>query len=132
LLAAVPDEALMLALTSAAQRGVDVTLIKSEIADQFLLYYAQRSYYEELLTAGVQIERYRSPVQLHSKILCIEDDITVVGSSNLDIRSFQLNLEVTLVCYNMKVVTVTCSRCSGPICDTRSHCTSTNGRPNRS
>jgi cardiolipin synthase len=100
----VPDEALLLALTAAAQRGVDVTLIVSEIGDQFLVFHAQRSYYEELLRAGVKIYLYRSPVILHSKYIIVDDDIAVIGSSNLDIRSFQLNLEVTLVCYNSQVV----------------------------
>jgi cardiolipin synthase len=100
----VPDEALMTALTSAAQRGVNVRLLVSEIGDQFLVYHAQRSYYEQLLAAGVQIYRYRSPVLLHSKYLSIDDDIAVIGSSNMDIRSFQLNLEVTLVCYDTCVV----------------------------
>ena len=99
----VPDESLLLALTSAAQRGVEVTLIVSEIGDQFLVYHAQRSYYEELLKAGVHIYLYRPPVMLHSKFLIIDDDIGVIGSSNLDIRSFELNLEVTLVCYNNQV-----------------------------
>ena len=101
----VPDESLLLALTAAAQRGVDVTLIVSEIGDQFLVFHAQRSYYEELLSSGVKIYLYRSPVLLHSKFMSIDDDIAVIGSSNLDIRSFQLNLEVTLVCYNTQVVT---------------------------
>jgi cardiolipin synthase len=100
----VPDETLLLALTSAAQRGVEVTLIVSEIGDQFLVYHAQSSYYEELLKAGVHIYRYQSPVLLHSKFLTIDDDIAVIGSSNMDIRSFQLNLEVTLVCYDTQVV----------------------------
>jgi cardiolipin synthase len=100
----VPEETLLLALTSAAQRGVEVTLIVSEIGDQFLVYHAQDSYYEELLKAGVQIYRYRAPVILHSKSISIDDDIAVIGSSNMDIRSFQLNLEVTLVCYNTQVV----------------------------
>lgn len=99
----VPDEALLLALTAAAQRGVAVTLIVSEIGDQFLVFHAQRSYYEELLKAGVKIYLYRSPVLLHSKFIIIDDDIAVIGSSNLDIRSFELNLEVTLVCYNTQV-----------------------------
>jgi cardiolipin synthase len=99
----VPDETLLLALTSAAQRGVDVTLIVSEIGDQFLVYHAQSSYYEELLKAGVRIFMYRSPVILHSKFLIIDDDIAVIGSSNMDIRSFQLNLEVTLVCYDRQI-----------------------------
>jgi cardiolipin synthase len=99
----VPDETLLLALTSAAQRGVEVTLIVSEIGDQFLVYHAQSSYYEELLKAGVRIFMYRSPVILHSKFLIIDDDSAVIGSSNMDIRSFQLNLEVTLVCYDRQV-----------------------------
>lgn len=100
----VPNEALLLALTSAAQRGVEVTLVVSEIGDQFLVYHAQRSYYEQLLKAGVRIYQYRSPVLLHSKFLSIDDDIAVIGSSNMDIRSFQLNLEITLVCYDTQVV----------------------------
>ncbi len=100
----VPDEPLLLALTAAAQRGVEVILIVSEIGDQFLVFHAQRSYYEELLKAGVRIYLYRPPVLLHSKYMCIDDDIAVIGSSNLDIRSFQLNLEITLVCYDTQVV----------------------------
>jgi cardiolipin synthase A/B len=100
----VPDDSLMLAITSAALRGVDVTLIVSEIGDQFMVYHAQRSFYEELLRAGVKIYRYRSPVLLHSKHLSIDDDIAVIGSSNMDLRSFQLDLEVTLICYDTEVV----------------------------
>lgn len=100
----VPDDALMTAITSAAQRGVDVTLINSEVSDQFLVSHAQRSYYEELLKAGVKIYWYPAPVLLHAKHISIDDDIAVIGSSNLDIRSFQLNLEVTLVCYDARVV----------------------------
>jgi cardiolipin synthase len=100
----VPEETLLLALTSAAQRGVEVTLIVSEIGDQFLVYHAQGSYYEELLKAGVNIYRYMAPVILHSKSISIDDDIAVIGSSNMDIRSFELNLEITLVCYDRQVV----------------------------
>jgi len=101
----VPDDSLMVAITSAAQRGVDVTLIVSEIGDQFLVYHAQRSFYEQLLQAGVKIYRYKSPVLLHSKHLSVDDDIAVIGSSNMDLRSFQLDLEVTLICYDKGVVT---------------------------
>jgi len=100
----VPEEPLLLALTSAAQRGVEVTLIVSEIGDQFLAYHAQDSYYEELLKAGVHIHRYQAPIILHSKSISIDDDIAVIGSSNMDIRSFQLNLEITLACYDTQVV----------------------------
>lgn len=100
----VPEESLLLALTAAAQRGVEVTLIVSEIGDQFLAYHAQDSYYEQLLKSGVHIYRYQAPVILHSKSIHIDDDIAVIGSSNMDIRSFQLNLEITLVCYSTQVV----------------------------
>jgi len=88
----------------AAQRGVDVTLIVSGIADQFLISRCQRSYYEELLEAGVQIRLFNPPVLLHSKNMSIDDNICVIGSSNMDIRSFALNLEVTLVIYDRAVV----------------------------
>lgn len=94
----------MTAITSAAQSGVDVSLFNSEVSDQFFVSHAERSYYEELLKAGVKVYLYQAPVLLHSKHITIDDDIAVIGSSNLDIRSFQLNLEVTLVCYDLKVV----------------------------
>jgi len=100
----VPDDALLTAITSAAQRGVDVRLINSAASDQFLVSHAQRSYYEELLKAGVKLYWYPAPILLHAKHISIDDDIAVIGSSNLDIRSFQLNLEVTLVCYEARVV----------------------------
>ena len=100
----VPDDSLMLAITSAALRGVDVTLLNSAVSDQFFVSHAERSYYEDLLNAGVKIYHYNAPILLHSKLISIDDDIAVIGSSNLDIRSFQLNLEVTLVCYDASVV----------------------------
>ena len=100
----VPDDALMTALTSATQRGVDVTLVNSEASDQFLVSHAERSYYEDLLKAGVKLYRYKAPILLHSKHITIDDDIAVIGSSNMDIRSFLLNLEVTLICYAPSVV----------------------------
>lgn len=100
----VPDDALTTAITSAAQRGADVTLMNSAVSDQFFVSHAERSYYEELLRAGVKIYQYNAPILLHSKHITVDDDIAVIGSSNLDMRSFQLNLEVTLVCYDPRVV----------------------------
>jgi cardiolipin synthase A/B len=100
----VPDDSLMIAIVSAAQRGIEVTLINSAIADQFLVSHAQKSYYEELMRAGVAIYLYNKPVMLHAKFMCIDDDIAVIGSSNLDMRSFQLDLEVTLVAYDPPTV----------------------------
>lgn len=100
----VPDDSLMVAITSAAQRGVDVSLINSEASDQFFVSQAQRSYYEQLLLAGVKVYWYRAPVLLHSKCMAIDEDIAVIGSSNLDMRSFHLNMEVTLVVYDRDTV----------------------------
>jgi cardiolipin synthase len=100
----VPDDALITAITSAAQRNVEVTMINSQIMDQAMVGNAQRSYFEELLKSGVNIYQYDLPILLHSKYMIIDDDIAVVGSSNLDMRSFQLDLEVTLVIYDTKVI----------------------------
>ncbi len=100
----VPDDSLMTAITSAAQRGVDVTLITSEIGDQWGVWHAQHSYYEELLRSGVKVYQYASPVILHAKHMTIDDDIAMIGSSNLDMRSLTLNLEVTLMAYDPRVV----------------------------
>ncbi|WES64031.1 cardiolipin synthase [Microbacter sp. GSS18] len=91
----VPDEAMVYAITTACQRGLDVQLFVSEIGDQWLVYHAQRSYYEALLEAGVRIFLYPAPYILHAKHFSIDDDIAVIGSSNMDIRSFSLNMEVS-------------------------------------
>jgi cardiolipin synthase A/B len=57
-----------------------------------------------LLTAGVKVYLYNAPILLHAKTMSIDDDIAVIGSSNLDMRSFQLNQEITLICYDSQVV----------------------------
>ena len=93
----VPDEAMVYAITTACQRGLEVQLFVSEIGDQGLVYHAQRSYYTALLEAGVKIFLYPAPFILHSKHFSIDDDIAVIGSSNMDIRSFSLNMEVSLL-----------------------------------
>lgn len=93
----VPDEATQLAIVTAASRGVDVELFVSEIGDQVLVYHAQRSYYQALLEAGVRIHLYRAPTVLHAKHFSIDDEIAVIGSSNMDIRSFSLNMEVSVL-----------------------------------
>jgi cardiolipin synthase len=100
----VPEDSLITAITSAAQRDVEVVMINSKIMDQAMVGYAQRSYFEELLKAGVKIYQYDLPILLHSKYLTVDNEIAVIGSSNLDMRSFQLDLEVTLVAYDETVV----------------------------
>lgn len=96
----VPDEALLGALTSAAKRGVRVSVLNSEAMDQWMVGHAQRSYYEEFMRAGVQIHLYKKPQLVHEKFMAIDDEIGIIGSSNLDIRSFELNLECVVVAYD--------------------------------
>ncbi|WP_460723060.1 cardiolipin synthase [Microbacterium aureliae] len=93
----VPDEALLLAVTTACQRGIHVELFVSEEGDQAMVYHAQRSYYEALLRAGVRIFMYRKPYILHSKCMTIDDEVAIIGSSNMDMRSFGLNLEISML-----------------------------------
>ncbi|WP_347345274.1 cardiolipin synthase [Microbacterium sp.] len=93
----VPDEGLLLAITTACQRGLQVELFVSEEGDQAMVYHAQRSYYEALLRAGVRIWMYRKPYILHTKSLTIDDETAIIGSSNMDMRSFGLNLEITML-----------------------------------
>src|SRR5262249_37352270 len=71
----------------------------SAMADQVLVSLAQQSYYEELLEVGVKIHLYRQNF-LHAKHLSIDDDIALIGTSNMDIRSFVLNAELVLLIYD--------------------------------
>lgn len=100
----VPDESLLQAITTAAQRDVEVILINSAIMDQQMVGHAQRSFYDALLEAGVKIYWYKWPILLHAKHMTIDDDVAVIGSSNMDIRSFELNLEISIVAFDKKVV----------------------------
>jgi cardiolipin synthase len=100
----VPDESLLYAVTTAAERGIDVELFVSEVSDQFLVGHAQASYYKALLEAGVRIYQYPAPYILHSKHFTIDDQVAVVGSSNMDMRSFALNYEVSLMMPDPAVV----------------------------
>lgn len=100
----VPDDSLSLALVSAAQRGVEVTLVNSEAIDQAMVAHAQHSYYEEMLKAGVKIRLYKAPTLLHSKYMLIDDDVALIGSSNMDIRSFQLNHELTVTVFDAAII----------------------------
>ena len=95
----VPDESLLYAVTTAALRGVETELFVSEAGDQFMVYHAQRSYYQALLEAGVRIWLYPAPYILHSKHFSVDDDVAVIGSSNMDMRSFGLNFEVSTMCF---------------------------------
>lgn len=98
----VPDESLLAALVSASLRGVKVSVLNSEAMDQWMVGHAQRSYYQEFLTAGVDIYLYKKPQLVHEKYMVIDDTVAIIGSSNFDIRSFELNHECVAIAYDSK------------------------------
>ena len=95
----VPDEALLAAMTTAAYRGIEVELFVGLESDHLIVNHAQRSYYQALLAAGVRIYRYPAPTVLHAKYMTVDDEIAVIGSANMDFRSFALNYEVMLLAF---------------------------------
>lgn len=95
----VPDDPMMLALRGAAGRGVQVTLIVPEKVDSFLTRYASRSYYDDLLDAGVVIQLYQAGL-LHTKSISVDRSMSMFGTVNLDMRSLWLNYEVALFIYH--------------------------------
>ena len=98
----VPDSALLQALQTAVLRGVEVHLVVSKQPDQLLVSLAQKSYYAQLLEAGVRVHLYHKAF-LHAKHVSVDGEIAMIGSSNMDIRSFLLNAEIALLFYSKEV-----------------------------
>lgn len=94
----VPGEPALMALTSAALRGVDVRLLVPRRSDSAIVSAAARSYFDELISAGVKVWEYKARM-LHSKTLVVDDNCAMVGTANFDNRSFRLNFEVMAVVY---------------------------------
>lgn len=88
----VPDATVLDALCAAAWRGVQVTLITPARNDSAFVAAASRSYYHRLLQAGVDIYEFK-PGLLHAKTLTVDGQVCLLGSTNLDLRSFDLNFE---------------------------------------
>lgn len=95
----VPDSALQHALCAAAWRGVKTKVIFPARNDSRIVGPASRSYYEELLEAGVEIHEYQGGL-LHTKSLTLDGNITLIGSANMDRRSFELNYENNILFYD--------------------------------
>ncbi|MGA1846026.1 cardiolipin synthase [Deferribacter abyssi] len=95
----VPDPPIMESLKNAAKRGVLVKLLLPGRNNHPMVAAAGRSYYEELLTAGVKIYEMKD-IMLHAKIIKVDDNWVTVGSANLDIRSFRLNFELNVIIYS--------------------------------
>ena len=98
----VPDEAMQAGLCASARRGVDTTIIFPARNDSWIVGAASRSYYGDLLAAGVRIFEYEGGL-LHTKSLTLDGDITLIGSANMDRRSFELNYENNILFYDQSL-----------------------------
>jgi cardiolipin synthase len=98
----IPDEATSMALTTAAQRGVDVRVLVPREGDSRLVAAAARTYFDDLTRAGAQVFEYGPPM-LHAKTLVVDADIAIVGTANIDNRSFRLNFELVAVLYDAEL-----------------------------
>lgn len=95
----VPDESMKTALINAALRGVEVTVILPDTLDARLVEAASRAHFQDLLNAGVKIALHPEGL-LHAKTATVDRKLGMVGSANLDMRSFWLNFEITLFVYD--------------------------------
>ncbi|HGM5583387.1 TPA: cardiolipin synthase [Pseudomonas putida] len=92
----IPDEAVFAALRLAVLRGVDVRILIPSRPDHRIVYAASSLFAFEAVRAGVRMFRYQ-PGFLHQKVVLVDDDVSAIGSANLDNRSFRLNFEITLL-----------------------------------
>ena len=88
----VPDEQLLFALTSAGRRGIRTIILFPKRNDNWIVAAASRSYYKDLIDAGAEIYEFRAGL-LHAKTMVVDGRIGLIGSANLDRRSFELNFE---------------------------------------
>jgi len=94
----IPPETLRMALESAALSGIDVRVMIAEQSDSIVVSTASRSYIEPLLRAGVKVYFYRHNF-LHSKAIVVDNYLSIIGTANMDIRSFEQNFEVATFIY---------------------------------
>ncbi|WP_155837346.1 cardiolipin synthase [Aneurinibacillus terranovensis] len=95
----IPDDSISMALKTAALSGLDVRIILPSRADHYTVFWASRSYIQELLEAGVRFFLYQHGF-VHAKILLVDGTVASIGTANMDIRSFQHNFEVNAILYN--------------------------------
>jgi cardiolipin synthase len=95
----IPDDSLQNAICATAYRGVDTTIVFPARNDSWIVGAASRSYYSDLLAAGVKIYEYAGGL-LHTKSLTIDGEVLLVGSANMDRRSLELNYENNILVYD--------------------------------
>lgn len=98
----IPGESLMDALIIAATSGIEVIILVPGISDSKIVNATARTYYTELLQHGVRIFQYQKGF-VHAKTMVIDDNLSVVGSANMDYRSFDLNFEVNAMIYSKEI-----------------------------
>jgi cardiolipin synthase len=101
----VPDDSLQNALCTTAYRGVDTTIVFPARNDSWIVGAASRSYYADLLAAGVRIHEYEGGL-LHTKSVTVDGEITLIGSANMDRRSFELNYENNILFHDTALTRV--------------------------
>jgi cardiolipin synthase len=99
----IPDEPLEMAMRIAELRGVDVQVIVPKEGDSRIVTAASHTYCESLGKAGIEVYEYGPPM-LHAKTMVIDDTVGVVGTANMDNRSFRLNFEVAAAFYDPGVI----------------------------
>jgi cardiolipin synthase A/B len=97
----IPDEDIFSAIKIAALSGIDVRILVPNRPDKRIVFHASRSYFPELLEAGVKVYEYQRGF-MHSKIVIVDDELASIGTSNMDMRSFHLNFEVNAFLYRTK------------------------------
>lgn len=95
----IPNDSILTAMTTAARSGVDMRVILPYSSDSWAAQYATDSYIEKCLESGVRIYRYKKGF-VHAKTMLIDDTLSIVGTANLDYRSFALNFEINALLYN--------------------------------
>lgn len=113
----VPDRAFLSAVTTAAESGVDVRVMIPGTPDKPYVYYSTMSYMGELLEAGVRVFLY--PGFIHSKSIAVDDEISTIGTTNIDMRSFQLHFELNAFMYDEN----TCRDCRRIFSEDEKKCT---------
>ncbi|WOD44588.1 cardiolipin synthase [Hwangdonia lutea] len=98
----IPDESLMDVLIIAILGGLDVKILIPGVSDSKMVNAAASAYYTELLQVGAKIYKYNKGF-VHAKTMVIDDDLAIIGSANMDYRSFDLNFEVNAMVYSKNI-----------------------------
>jgi cardiolipin synthase len=96
----IPSESLMVALKTAALSGIDIKILFPGKYDHFYVYYASRSYLQDMAEYGIKVYFYKEDSFLHSKAISVDGEMCTLGNTNIDIRSFELNFEANVVIYD--------------------------------